>query len=353
MNKLKNILFLFILVCCFSTPTYASSHPHGEEEGFDATEMIFGHIGDAYSFHVTSIGEHHISVPLPIILRSEERGWFFFMSSKLGHGGEHEGFSIQHGGDYDGKLIETNSQGEVVRPFDLSFTKNVFSIFLSCGILLLVFIPMSRTYKKDPIKTPGKLHNAMEAMVLFIQDDIIEPAIGKKGEKFTPYLLTVFVFILLNNFLGLIPIFPFGANITGNISVTFVLAMFTFVITNAMGTKAYYKEVIWPDVPVWLKVPIPMMPIIEIISTITKPFALMVRLFANIFAGHMVALVLMALIFIFADIMGPKAATGISVLSISFTVFMYFIEILAAVIQAYVFTMLSALFIGLAQEEHH
>lgn len=153
--------------------------------------------------------------------------------------------------------------------------------------------------------------------------------------------------------MGLIPIFPFGANLTGNISVTLVLALFTYLITNIFGTKEYYKEIFWPEVPVFLKAPIPLMPLIEVIGTLTKPIALMIRLFANIFAGHMIILVLMALIFIFTSLMGVAVGAGVSVVSVAFSVFMYCLELLVAFIQAYVFTMLSAIFIGLSQVEHH
>jgi F-type H+-transporting ATPase subunit a len=153
--------------------------------------------------------------------------------------------------------------------------------------------------------------------------------------------------------MGLIPIFPFGANLTGNISVTLVLALFTYLITNIFGTKEYYKEIFWPEVPVFLKAPLPLMPLIEIIGTLTKPIALMIRLFANIFAGHMIILVLMSLIFIFAGLMGVAVGAGVSVVSVAFSVFMYFLELLVAFIQAYVFTMLSAIFIGMSQVEHH
>ena len=192
-----------------------------------------------------------------------------------------------------------------------------------------------------------------EFVINYVEDDVIKPALGKNYLKFSPYLLTAFFFILINNLMGLIPIFPFGANLTGNISVTLVLALFTYLITNIFGTKEYYKEIFWPEVPVFLKAPLPLMPLIEIIGTLTKPIALMIRLFANIFAGHMIILVLMALIFIFSSIMGVAVGAGVSVVSVAFSVFMYFLELLVAFIQAYVFTMLSAIFIGMAQVEHH
>ena len=324
-----------------------------QEEKFDAGSFIFGHIGDSYEFHITEINGHPVSVPLPIIVYSSERGWYCFSSSRVAHGHEYEGWFIAEGGSYDGKIVELNAEGEQVRPFDLSITKNVFALLLSCVILLAIFLPMANRYKKKPLGVPCTSDNIFEVVINYIEDDVIKPALGKNYLRFSAYLLTVFFFILLNNLMGLIPIFPFGANLTGNISVTLVLALFTYLITNIFGTKEYYKEIFWPEVPVFPKAPIPLMPLIEVIGTLTKPIALMIRLFANIFAGHMIILVLMALIFIFTSLMGVAVGAGVSVVSVAFSVFMYCLELLVAFIQAYVFTMLSAIFIGLSQVEHH
>jgi F-type H+-transporting ATPase subunit a len=190
-------------------------------------------------------------------------------------------------------------------------------------------------------------------LFLFIYDDVIKPIVGKDYRKFAPYLLTVFFFIFINNLLGLIPIFPGGANVTGNIAITLVLAVITFLITNIYGTKEYWKEIFWPDVPTWLKIPVPLMPLIEIIGIITKPFALMVRLFANMLAGHMIVLVLISLIFIFTMMMGAIAGGVVALVSVLFSVFMLLIDVLVCFIQAYVFTMLSAIFISMARIEPH
>lgn len=355
MRNIRNILcFIFLLLppCTFAADPAAAN---GEDNGktFDAKEVIFGHIGDSYEYHITEINGHAVSVPLPVIVHSAERGWFVFSSSKVTHGDTYKGFFIQHGGQYDGKIVELSSTGEITRPFDLSITRNVFALLLSCTLLLLIFLPMARTYRKKPLAVHGKFHNIMEVVILYLNDDILKPALGDKAPRFAPYLLTVFFFILINNLMGLVPIFPFGANLTGNISVTLVLALFTYVITNVFGTKGYWKDIFWGDVPTWLKVPIPLMPLIEFISTLTKPFALMVRLFANIFAGHMIILVLVSLIFIFTAIMGVAVGSGVAVVSVLFSVFMYMLELLVAFIQAYVFTMLSAIFIGLAQVDEH
>lgn len=348
MKRFLNIL-LIALFTFVSVSVFAEEQDSPESEPFNAKDVIFSHIGDAYEYHITEINGHPIAVPLLVIVRSAERGWFVFGASKVVHGDTYNGFYIAKGGNYDGKVVELNAAGEEVRPFDISITRNVFALLLSCTILILIFVPMARKYQKNPLGVPSKGHNMMEAVILYIEDDVIKPALGDQYLKYSPYLLTVFFFILLNNLMGLIPFFPFGANLTGNISVTLVLAVLTYLITNIGGTKCYWKDVLWPDVPLFLKAPIPLMPVIEIISTLTKPIALMIRLFANIFAGHMIILVLICLIFIFSSIMGIAVGAGVSVISIAFSLFMYCLELLVAFIQAYVFTMLSAIFIGLAR----
>jgi F-type H+-transporting ATPase subunit a len=192
----------------------------------------------------------------------------------------------------------------------------------------------------------------LELIVEFVYGNVIRPTLGKKAEKFGPYLLTVFFLILVMNLLGLLVIFPGGANLTGNIAVTLVLALFTFFMTNAFGSKHYWKEVFWPDVPMWLKFPLPIMPMIELFGLFTKPAALTVRLFANMMGGHIIVLVLTLLIFIFGAF-GPVATGATTVVSLMFSLFMLLLDVLVSFIQAFVFTMLSALFISLAQEEGH
>jgi F-type H+-transporting ATPase subunit a len=192
----------------------------------------------------------------------------------------------------------------------------------------------------------------MEMFIMNINDDVIKPCVGKDYKKFAPYLLTVFFFIFLNNLLGLIPFFPGGANVTGNIAVTFVLAVCTFLIVNIFGTKEYWREIFWPEVPLWLKVPIPLMPAIELVGVFTKPFALMIRLFANILAGHSIVLGLTCLVFVTVKL-GVGMNASMSIVSVLFSVFISLVELLVAYIQAYVFTMLSAVFIGLARVEPH
>lgn len=356
MNLFMNIkLYVFILFAfLLNFNNLQASEPHSaNEESFNLKEMIFHHVLDTYEWHIITLGANDISLPLPVIVRSPERGWFVFSSAKLREGRSYQGFRINHGEKYNGKIVEKLSNGTEVRPLDISFTKDASAIMLSCIILIIAFVSMAQSYKKNPLKARKGLFGALEMLIVAIVDDVIKPSIGKDYKRFTPYLLTAFFFILLNDLLGLIPIYPAGANVTGNIAVTLVLALLTFIITNVSAGKEYYKEIFWPDVPMWLKFPIPIMPLVEILGVFTKPFALMIRLFANILAGHMIILVLMGLIFIFYVVLGPLAASGVSVLSIAFSVFMLLLDVLVSFIQAYVFTMLSALFIGMGRVESH
>jgi len=330
----------------------------GEDgEKLDIAGMIMGHLGDDYEWHIATVGETHISIPLPIIVKGENSGWQFFLSSKFHHGhDEYNGFYIAQDGNYKGKVVERNAGGEEIRPWDFSITKNTLSLIISCIIMVILILSTAGWYKKRDkrgvMEAPKGFVGFMEMFIMSIVDDIIKPCVGKNYRKFTPYLLTAFFFIFLNNILGLIPIFPGGANLTGNIAITMVLALFTFFMVNFFGTKEYWKEIFWPEVPTWLKVPIPIMPLIELVGVITKPFALMIRLFANILAGHSIVLGLMSVIFVAATL-GAVLGTTMTVVSVGMTIFMDMVEVLVAYIQAYVFTMLSAVFIGLAQVEHH
>ncbi|MCQ2216881.1 MAG: F0F1 ATP synthase subunit A [Paludibacteraceae bacterium] len=340
---------LFLLVG-FSANAVAAEHD-SEEEGVDLKEMIFGHTGDAYEWHITTIGETPISIPLPCILYGQN-GLDVFCSCNFGHEGhrvEYNGYKIAEEGNNAGKIIEV-ATGE--RPWDFSITKNVLSLFISCTLLLVIFLSIAKKYKENPRSKPTGLQALLEPLIVALHDDIIKPSIGKNYKKFSTYLLTAFFFIFLNNILGIIPIFPGGANLTGNIAVTLVLATLTFILTNFRGTKEYWLELIWPDVPVWLKAPIPLMQFIEIMGVFIKPIALCVRLFANMFAGHTMVLILIGLIFIFGQ-MSAVAGGAISVLSVLLITFMSLLECLVCFIQAYVFTMLSAIFIGMGQVEGH
>lgn len=229
----------------------------------NVNELVFGHIGDAYEWHIATIGGKTLSIPLPVIVHSST-GWHVFSSSRLEEG-EYEGLYIARGGAYDGKIVERNAAGEEVRPLDISITKNVLGLFINSAVLLVIMMSCVRWYKKHPVEqgAPKGGVGMIEALVLMIYEDVIKGCIGEDYKRYAPYLLTAFFFVLVNNLMGLLPIFPGGANVTGNIAITMVLAVCTFVLTNLFGTKEYWKEIFWPDVPTWLKAPVPMMPLIE------------------------------------------------------------------------------------------
>lgn len=342
-----------------ATDSVASGSATADEKQENGTvnvkEIVFGHIGDAYEWHITTWGKTHVTVPLPIIVYSQTTGWHVFSSARLEeNNGSYEGLSIApEGCRYEGKLVEYDAQGNEVRPWDFSITKVAFALIFNSILLMIIILSVARWYKKHPQESeaPGGFVGFMEMFIMMVNDDIIKSCVGPKYRKFAPYLLTAFFFIFINNLMGLVPFFPGGANVTGNIAVTMVLAVCTFLAVNIFGTKLYWKDIFWPDVPWWLKVPFPMMPLIEFFGVFTKPFALMIRLFANMLAGHMAMLVLTCLIFISAS-MGPVLNGSLTFASVIFNIFMNALELLVAFIQAYVFTMLSAVFIGLAQEEH-
>ncbi|MFO8021870.1 MAG: F0F1 ATP synthase subunit A [Perlabentimonas sp.] len=339
-----------------------TSHATNQEQGkqFNAGDFIFDHIGDAHEWHLFTVGEKHFSVPLPIILYSRTKNKLYtFWSSKFHHGHDtYKGFKLVTEGDFKNKIVEVNKNDEIIEggplPLDFSIKKNVVGIFFSITLMCLIFIPIAKQYKNRPTSAPRGLQNLMETIILFVRDEIVQPSLGeKKAHKFMPFLLTVFFFIWINNLLGLIPIFPAGANVTGNIAVTMALAMFTLLMIVINGNKLFWKHIFNPPgVPIFLKLPVPIMPVVELASWIIKPAVLMIRLFANILAGHMIVMVLFALIFIFGAV-NVYYGYGISIVTILLTVFMTALELLVAVIQAYVFTMLSALFLGMATEEHH
>jgi F-type H+-transporting ATPase subunit a len=363
-STIKKYITLSFLLAAFST-TVASAQDHTaetehgtqEEKAFNPAEMILHHISDSHGFHLWGEGHSSVTVPLPVILYTENNGVDVFMSSEFHHGedpvvrGENT-YVLDHNKiylanadgtlDYDEEHHATNE-----RPLDFSITKNVFALLFSATLMLLIFISVARFYKREGNVAPKGLASFMEPLIVFVRDEIALPNIGeKKYAKFLPYLLSVFFFIWINNLLGLIPIFPGSANLTGNIALTMVLAGITMVITNINGNKDYWKHIFnTPGVPWWLKYPLPLMPVVEFIGVLSKPFALMIRLFANITAGHIIILSLISLIFIFEN----AAWAG---LSVPFALFMNVLELLVAALQAYIFTLLSALFIGMAVEEH-
>jgi len=346
-------LIIFLL---FAGVSLSASEPQPEEHGavkeqFDAGAFILDHVSDSHEWHLlTKKNGESVAIYLPVILYSKEKGLDFFSSKKLAHGHEYKGYKLEEEGDLKGKIVSVNNEGiadEENLPLDFSITKAVVGMFFAALIGLVLFLSLARSYKKTGISHPKGMQSFLEPIILFVRDDIAIPNIGiHRHEKYMPYLLTAFFFILINNLMGLIPFPPpFGANVTGNIAVTFVLAFCTFIITQFSGNKAYWKHIFAaPGVPFWL---LPIMIPVEIIGIFSKPFALMIRLFANITAGHIIVLSLICLIFIFDSL-------GVAPISIFFVVFMDFLELLVAFLQAYIFTLLSALFFSLAiPEEHH
>lgn len=349
------VIFLAMLVLTLSTASCSVD----KDKPIDVKENVLGHMSDAYDWHITTWGGKHVSIPLPVIVKHHEGGWEVFSSSNLSSHKE-AGAGRTEAPDYHGFYIDAERQGKIYekgfddRPWDISITKDVVQIWINVAIMLLIFLPCARWYKKHDITqgAPKGMVGAMEATVMMINDDVIKASIGEKHYRpYAPYLLTVFFFLLVTNLMGLVPIFPGGANITGNITITFILAALTFLIVNLFGNKEYWKEVFWPDVPVWMKCPVPLMPVIEFFGVFTKPFALMVRLFANMLGGHAVILSLTCVIFITYQV-NAWVGTSLSAFSFLLIIFMNFLELLVAFIQAYVFTMLSAVFIGLAHPAH-
>ena len=350
---MKRIIAILSLLLLVGLPCIAQES--AQDETVDVKGIIFGHLKDSYHWHIITIGDKEVSLQLPVMLYSKVSGWHFFMSDKLEETESYDGFRIAEEGAYAGKLIEVMPDGTELKPLDLSLTKVALGVIINALLLCVIVMCTARWYKRhkatDP--APGGFVGLMEYVVAMIVDDVIKPSVGKDYKRYTPLLLTIFFFILLSNIMGLIPIFPAGANVTGNIAITLTLALVTFFTVNVFGNREYWKEILWPDVPVFLKAPVPLLPFIEIVGIFTKPFALTVRLFANITAGHAIILSLTCVIFITAK-MGPLIGAPMTVLSVFFMVFMNMLELLVAYIQAYVFTMLSAVFIGLSRpEEQH
>lgn len=403
MNKKLAILFLLISMIAFPFGMNAAE----EEGGVDVKETIFHHLGDGYGWEVPF--SHTYRIPLPVIVRAEDGKWFCFSSTKLteieevkdhatgktkkeaepviyevNKDGKTYRFYTPHISEHEGKVVElfpiaadeqksieaqakdsdlkryvasgyTNIDGKFWREYrciDFSITKNVLALFIAAALVIWMVMGLVNFYKKKGYKAPRKGMGFFELCVDFIYTGVIKSTLGDKAQKFAPYLLTCFFFILIMNLLGLIVIFPGGANLTGNIAITLVLAVMTFVITNVNGNKHYWKEIFWPDVPIWLKCPLPIMQVIEIFGMFTKPAALCVRLFANMMGGHMIVITLTLLIFIFAAF-GAAAAGASTVVSLLFSIFMLALDVLVSFIQAYVFTLLSTIFISMAVEDHH
>ena len=354
MKLLRLILVIALLVCPVVTGRAGDGVEHEQSSEIDVGEILFGHIADSYGWHITDWKGKHVTIPLPCIVHSST-GWHVFMSSKIEHGHEHEGLFIAEEGRYEDKIVERGADGELVRPFDISITKNVASLLITAVLLISLVLATTRWYRKHDAseEAPQGFAGLMEMMIMMVNDEIIKPSVGEKHyRKYSPYLLTAFFFIFVCNLMGLIPFFPGGANVTGNIAVTMMLALFTFIAINVFADKHYWKEIFWPDVPLFLKFPIPIMQTIELFGLISKPFSLMVRLFANIMAGHMMVLGLVSVIFVTVKL-GPVINGSMTVIAMIFGLVINCLELLVAFIQAYVFTMLSAVFIGMAHQEEH
>ena len=322
-------------------PSPARAETGGED--IDIAGIIFDHIGDGYEWHITDWGDRRIAIPLPVIVHSST-GWHVFSSERLSHGGTYEGLKIATEDPHEGKIVEV-ATGQ--RPFDISITKNVLSLMMSGVLLLLIVLLTARWYRRHDVlrEAPTGIAALMEPLILMIHDMARENIGEADYRKYSPYLCMAFLFILLNNFMGIIPFFPGGANLTGNIAVTLVLALCTFFTVNLFGTKHYYKDIFAPDVPGFLK---PIMPVIEVFSALMKPVSLTIRLFANMLAGHIMILCMVCIIFVMAKY-GPLLLGSMSVVSVLFGVFLDALECLVAFIQAYVFTMLSSIYIGLSR----
>ncbi len=327
--------------------TEHATEEHAVEKKFNVTETILEHIKDEHGWHLWG----HTTLPLPVILKTY-KGFETFSSAKL-IDEHHEPVVYQGNYNYktfDGKIKAVDAEGNIdaaatAKILDFSITKNVASMLFTVFILFLVFLSVAAAYKKTGVKSaPKGLQSVMEPLILFVRDDIAKPNIGHRYAKFMPFLLTVFFFVLINNLLGLVPFFPGAANVSGNIAFTFTLAFFTLIIVNINGNKNYWKHIFWmPGVPVPMK--LFLLPI-ELIGVFTKPISLMIRLFANITAGHILVLSLICLIFIFKSM-------AASIVAVPFAVFIGAIELLVAFLQAFIFTLLSSLYIGMAIEEHH
>ena len=330
----KYVMVYAIVLVSLLAPTKIFANNSMKTEHF-----VMHHVADAHDWHFSTLGKLHITLPLPVIIYSKAGGLTIFSSTRFLDKNyqkvSYRGYVL----DDQGK-IKSLVAGRVF--YDLSITKNVAGILLSIGILLIVLLTVAKRYIRSPQKAPYGLWAVVEMITCFIRDDIAIPNIGpKKYERFMPYLLTVFCFIWLNNLMGLL---PGAANVTGNISVTLVLALFTFFITNKNGNKHYWQHLFNPSgIPKWI---FPIMLPVEILGLFTKPFALMVRLFANITAGHIILLSIIGLIFIFQNIF-------VAAISVPFATFMFLLKLIVAFLQAYVFTLLSAIYFGAAVGNAH
>jgi F-type H+-transporting ATPase subunit a len=342
LKSMKSLLVaVFSVVLLLSVnPIFAQENPVDgakTEEKFDPTKEIMGHIQDAYEFHFFTAGNFHASIHLPVILYSSQKGFSVFSSARFGEEGSEE----YHGYKLISNKIVSADENEIV--YDFSITKNVMQMFIALTILVLLMTGIARKYKNGygVNSAPSGWQNALEPVITFVRDDVAKVNLGNRWNKYMPYLLTVFFFILINSLFGLIPA---SANVTGNIAFTVVLGIISLIVILFSTTGHFWKHIFWPPgVPFLVKfilVPVELAGVL-----IIKPAALIIRLFANMVAGHIIIISFISLIFIFGA-MNTIAGWGFSPVSILFTVFIYLIEILVAFIQAFIFTNLTAIFIG-------
>ncbi len=376
-RRFKSFTVAAFSVFCLFISARAQAQEGGEpkKEKFNAKDVIFGHVLNAHEFHFLDIvhkdgSKHPVSIPLPVILYSPQRGVDFFMSSKFHHG-EHpyKNYVIlteENMGEYlknidsaqrkkfnPQQIIAVNEAGEIdpsVKVYDLSLTRNVVQMMVALFIFVWVMLRIAKRYKKGEgvVTAPKGAQGLFEPVITFVRDEVAKPNLGHHYEKYLPYLLTVFFFILINNIFGLI---PGSANVTGNIAFTLVLGLISFGVILFSSNKHYWGHIFNPPgIPMGVKL---ILVPVEFLGVFIKPVALIIRLFANMVAGHIIIICLIMLIFIFGQ-MNPAIGWGVSPLSVAFTIFIYFIEVLVAFIQAFIFAMLTAVFIGQAREgEHH
>lgn len=333
MKRLLIALFCILTLPVFANEPTATTAEATDKEAFSPGEMILHHIGDSHEWHWFSTDrDDHYTTYLPVIAYRPGKGLSVFSSRNLAEGKEYDGLKLEH------EHLEAEDGSKV---YDFSITKNVASLMLSALLLVVVFTAVARGYAKRGTGAPKGIQSFFEPIIVFVRDEVAKKSIGPKYERYMPYLLTIFFFIWFNNLLGLL---PGGANLTGNIAVTLTLALLTLLITLFSSNKNYWHHIFaTPGVP---KALLPIMIPVEIIGIFVKPFSLMVRLFANITAGHIVILSFVSLIFIFRNI-------GVAPVTLAFGLFINMLELLVAILQAYIFTLLTAMYIGGAVEEHH
>ena len=414
MERNKSLILLFLALVSVLMPMRSYASGDSEDGTINVKEIIFHHLGDGYGWEVPF--SHVYRIPLPVIVRAEDGKWISFSSHKLQEyvkiknettgkeelvaeprivtidkNGKQYQFILAHVSKHKNKVVQIfplspeeearvkeeaknnpEIQGDIdkaeaiiggyagfdekyyreYKPHDISITKNVLALLIAAVIVTAMVMSVVWHYYRKGMKAPRKGVGFMEMLIDFIYTGVIKSTLHDRARKYAPFLLTCFFFILVMNLVGLIVIFPGGANLTGNIAVTLVLAVLVFIITNVMGSKHYWKEIFWPDVPLFLKFPIPIMQFIEIFGIFTKPAALCVRLFANMMGGHMIVITLTLLIFIFAAF-GAIAAGGSVVISVLFSIFMLCLDVLVSFIQAYVFTLLATIFISMSTDKGH